>query len=148
MIVDVLDKKELYYNVHNNFKKAFEFIEKVCNENLDLGKYELDGKNLYAMVQEYDTKAEGNWECHRKYIDIQYIVSGEEIIGVAPIQNEKSMIDEKPEKDVAHYSCKTKEIVLNSGEFMVLYPSDLHLPGKAANEPCQVLKVVVKIKAE
>lgn len=148
MLFDRIENIENYKGLGRVYT-ALEFLSKTDFTKIPVGKYELDGDNIYYMVQSYETDPDKIYaEAHKKYIDIQYIVSGEEIIGVAPIQNEKSMIDEKPEKDVAHYSCKTKEIVLNSGEFMVLYPSDLHLPGKAANEPCQVLKVVVKIKAE
>ena len=112
-----------------------------------LGKYELDGDNIYYMVQKYDTSPDKTVaEAHKKYIDIQYIVKGEEIIAVSPIQSEKTEVEAKEEKDVWFYECETQPLILKDGEFMVLYPSDLHLPGKAVNEPKEVLKVVVKVK--
>lgn len=50
MIVDVLENKELYYGIHKNIKPAMEFIEKAVAENFEVGRYELDGKNLFALV--------------------------------------------------------------------------------------------------
>ena len=138
----------------NNYKglgrlyTALEFMAKTDFTNIPIGKYELDD-NIYYMVQQYDTNPDKTVaEAHKKYIDIQYIVKGEEIIAVAPIQTEKKLVDAKEEKDVWHYECETQPVVLKDGDFMVLYPSDLHLPGKAVNEPSEVLKVVIKVKAE
>ena len=138
----------------NNYKglgrvyTALKFMAKTDFTNIPIGKYELDD-NIYYMVQQYDTNPDKTVaEAHKKYIDIQYIVKGEEIIVVAPIQAEKKLVDAKEEKDVWHYECETQPVVLKDSDFMVLYPSDLHLPGKAVNEPSEVLKVVIKVKAE
>lgn len=139
----------------NNYKglgrlyTALEFMAKTDFTQIPIGKYELDGDNIYYMVQQYDTNPDKTVaEAHKKYIDIQYIVKGEEIIAVAPIQAEKKLVDAKEEKDVWHYECETQPVVLKDGDFMVLYPSDLHLPGKAVTEPSEVLKVVIKVKSE
>ena len=146
MIVDVLDKKELYYNVHENFKKAIEFIEKVCNEDLDLGKYELDGKNLYAMVQEYETKDEGNCECHRRYIDIQFIVSGKEIISWNNIKAIPDGVEYNDEKDCCVFPGESAtDVILEAGSYCILFPQDLHKPGMKYKNTEKVKKVVVKI---
>ncbi len=139
----------------NNYKDlgrvytALEFIAKTDFSKIDIGKYQLDGDKIYYMVQKYDTNPDKTVaEAHKKYIDIQYIVKGEEIIAVAPIQAEKKLVDAKEEKDVWHYECETQPLVLKDGDFMVLYPSDLHLPGKAVKEASEVLKVVVKVCVE
>ena len=73
--------------------------------------------------------------------------SGEEVIGVAPIECEKELVDAKPEKDVWHYTCDTQPMTLHAGEFMVLYPSDIHMPGATLGEPVACRKIVVKVKA-
>jgi YhcH/YjgK/YiaL family protein len=82
MIKDHLNQKERYERLHPLFPKAFAFIEKAVKENYAAGKYELEGKELYAMVQEYDSKTDSKTEAHRKYIDIQFVVSGTECIEV------------------------------------------------------------------
>ena len=87
MIKDNLQNCAIYYGAHKNFEKAFDFIKKVELENLPVGKYEIDGKDLYASVQEYNSKleTEAKNEGHRNYIDIQYVVCGEEVIDVCDI---------------------------------------------------------------
>lgn len=146
MIVDVLDKKELYYNVHKGFKEAFDFIEKVCRENLPVGKYELDGKKLYAMVQEYDTKENGDWECHRNYIDIQFIVSGREVIVWDNIANIPEGVEYNPEKDCSKFSKDGgTDVSLSDNTYCILFPHDLHKPGMKYKNVEKVKKVVVKI---
>ena len=148
MIFDRIENINNYKNLGGVFK-GLKFLAETDFTKIPVGKYELDGKNIYYMVQSYETKPDKTIsEAHEKYIDIQYIVKGEEVIAVAPIQAEKTLTDFNEEKDVWHYECETQPMVLKDGDFMVLYPSDLHLPGKAVNEPKEVLKVVVKVKAE
>ena len=56
MILDTMKNKELYYKLGEGFKKGFEFIEKCKAEGIEVGKYEIDGKNVFANVQEYNSK--------------------------------------------------------------------------------------------
>ena len=71
MIFDHIENAENYYGVHKNFKKAFEFIKKALKEDLPEGKYEISGEELFASVQEYNTKKEEECkgETHKKYIN-------------------------------------------------------------------------------
>ena len=111
------------------------------------GKYVLDGDNLFANVFDYDTGEYKTYEAHRKYIDIQFMVKGEELIGVAPFECEKTETEAIPENDVWFYDCKTEAITLIENSFMVLYPNDLHCPGVATKgEALTCKKVVVKVK--
>ena len=100
------------------------------------------------MVQSYDTDPSKTVsESHRKYIDIQFMVEGEEIIGVADISSEKELTEAKEENDVWFYNCKTEPLTLSAGKYMVLYPNDLHCPGVATNgKSLTCRKVVVKVK--
>ena len=100
------------------------------------------------MVQSYDTDPSKTVsESHRKYIDIQFMVEGEEIIGVADISEDKELTEAKEENDVWFYDCKTEPLVLSTGKYMVLYPNDLHCPGVATNGTALTCrKVVVKVK--
>ena len=148
MIFDRIENLNNYSGLGRLYT-ALKFLADTDFTQIPLGKYELDGDNIYYMVQKYDTDPDKTVsEAHKKYIDIQYIVKGEEVITVAPIQAEKTVVDAKEEKDVWHYECETQPLILKDGDFMVLYPSDLHLPGKAVNVPKEVLKVVVKVKVE
>lgn len=146
MIVDVLKNKELYYGIHKNMKPAMEFIEKAVAENLEVGRYELDGKNLYALVQEYDSKTDAKWEYHRKYIDIQFIVSGKEIITWDNIKNVPDGVEYNEEKDIAKFDMDGgTDVVMEAGYYNILYPQDLHQPGRVFDKVEPIKKIVVKI---
>lgn len=146
MIVDVLKNKEIYYGIHKNMKPAMEFIEKAVAENLEVGRYELDGKNLYALVQEYDSKTDAKWEYHRKYIDIQFIVSGKEIITWDNIKNVPDGVEYNEEKDIAKFDMDGgTDVVMEAGYYNILYPQDLHQPGRVFDKVEPIKKIVVKI---
>jgi YhcH/YjgK/YiaL family protein len=147
MIFDTLENIKNYEGLCRVYT-ALEFLSKTDFKTMDLGRYELDGDNIFYMVQEYSTDPEKTIsEAHKKYIDIQFMVEGEELIGVAPINCEKCETQAIPENDVWFYECKTESITLIKNSFMVLYPNDLHCPGVATNGRAMgCRKVVVKVK--
>ena len=103
MIVDNIGNFEKYSALDKKFEKSFEFIKKVAAENLPADKYQLeDNGSLYAIVQEYDSKTPENAkaEGHEKYIDIQYVVSGEEVMEVFDISKATIKTPYNPDKDV------------------------------------------------
>ena len=72
MICENISSTKNYSSINKNFEKAFKFLKNNDLKELALGKYEIDGDNVFASVQEYITKTEEemNWESHEKYIDI------------------------------------------------------------------------------
>ncbi len=146
MILDKLENSKLYKNIHPLFSKAFEYIHKTDFSQLADGKYEIENDKLFAMVQEYNTKdkTEAKPEAHRKYIDIQYIHSGVELVGIATLNNQIPVSDE-PEKDFAFYESETSFIKLEAGMFAVFFPDDLHMPGIKLKQSTKVKKIVVKV---
>ena len=147
MIFDTLNNVENYKGLGRVYT-ALKFLSETDFNKIDLGRYELDGDNIYYMVQSYDTDPDKTIaEAHKKYIDIQFMVKGEELIGVAPIGYDEKETEALPQNDVWFYECKTEPITLIENSFMVLYPNDLHCPGVATNnKPMPCRKVVVKVK--
>lgn len=147
MIFDTLKNVDNYKGLGRVYE-ALKFLAETDFNKIDLGRYELDGDNIFYMVQSYDTDPDKTVsEAHRKYIDIQFMVEGEEIIGVADISSEKELTEAKEENDVWFYNCKTEPLILSAGKYMVLYPNDLHCPGVATNgKALTCRKVVVKVK--
>lgn len=147
MIFDTLKNIDNYKGLGRVYT-ALQFLAKTDFSTMDLGRYELDGDNIFYMVQSYDTDPEKTIaEAHKKYIDIQFMVKGEELIGVAPIGYDEKETQAIPENDVWFYECKTEQVTLIENSFMVLYPNDLHCPGVATNnKPMTCRKVVVKVK--
>lgn len=151
MIFDTLKNCESYYGINKNMEKAFDFIKKAVSENFPAGKYEIDGDNVYASVQEYVTadEKEKKFEGHRKYLDIQYIVSGVENMRVSDISKMKSMIAYSDEKDVEFYE-NTDSFInadVGDGEYAIFLPQDIHKPGLNSKSGANsIKKVLVKIR--
>jgi YhcH/YjgK/YiaL family protein len=146
MIFDTLDNIKNYEGLGRVYT-ALKFLADTDFSKVKLGRYELQGDDIYYMVQQYETDPNKTIsEAHKKYIDIQFMIDGEEIIGVAPFSCEKTETEAKPENDVWFYDCKTEPLTLFKNSFMVLYPNDLHCPGVAVNGAKACHKVVVKVK--
>ena len=136
---------------HPSLFKAVEFLQEVQGKDLEDGRIEIDGKQVYALVQSYLGKPDihqPRFEAHRRYIDIQYLVSGKEYFGWAPLEAmiETDLFNE--EKDIVHGSVAEASITLvrlSEGLLAVVYPEDAHAPGLADGEPAPVKKIVVKV---
>jgi YhcH/YjgK/YiaL family protein len=151
MIADVLKNKDLYTAISPRIKTALEYIAKTDFTTMEPGRYELDGSNLFVLVQAYDSlpKEQGKWECHRKYIDIQYIADGIEQIGFTNVAKMKVTTEYNPEKDIAFLSGDGDYVTLDKGAYGIFFPEDAHQPKIApGNKPGKVKKVVIKIKVE
>lgn len=149
MIYDLISNKDIYLNMGEKYKKAFDFIVKATKENFDIGKYDIDGDDVYANISEYDTKTEGNFEGHKKYIDLQYILSGHEEIYWKNIKDCTLIKDHTPEKDVMVLTAENPVVLdMPAGAFAILYPDDAHAPNRAYKEVSRVKKIVVKIKVD
>ncbi|MDD5064690.1 MAG: YhcH/YjgK/YiaL family protein [Phycisphaerae bacterium] len=150
MVTDKLENAYLYAGLSAKIKKGLEILKDEKLSAKKDGRYEIDGDNIYCLVQRYTTKPieEGRLEAHKKYIDIQFAAEGEEVIG----HSELSQLNiEKPydeAKDVAFYEVpeKINTVKLSKGMFCILFPQDGHMPCCQLAGPCEVLKVVVKVK--
>lgn len=150
MIIDNLKNCEKYNCIHGGFKNAFDFIKKAINENLPLGRYELEGED-FAFIQEYTTRDQEDciFEGHRKYIDIQYIISGVEVIKVADISKTVFKDEYDEQKDVQFFKdCKrAATTVIDAGEYGIFFPYDIHKPGMSLEgNKAPLKKIVVKVR--
>lgn len=150
MIFDNLKNNELYYCLNKNFKKAFDFLSNTDLESLPDGRYEINGDIIYANVQSLKTKPieDKKWEVHRKYIDIQYIISGKEKMGYGLLEDFPDVTTKySEEKDVEFLDgTKYNFINVNENEFVIFYPNDVHAPMLSVEKEENIKKVIVKIK--
>lgn len=149
MIFDTLEHRELYAAISPRIKAALDYLVNTDFSTVETGRYELDGSNLFVLLQRYNSipKEQGKWECHRKYIDIQYIASGIEQIGFSNIDGMKIITEYNLEKDVSFLSGEGDYVTVVKGSYCIFFPQDAHLPKVApGNIPGSVTKVVVKIK--
>lgn len=146
MVLDKIENADLYKNLHPRFAKAFEYIHKTDFSTIIDGKYEIEKDTIFALIQEYNTKdpKEAKLEAHRKYIDIQYIHSGAELIGIAPFHQQPQVVD-KPENDITFFEGEASFVKLETGMFAIFFPEDLHMPGILIHQPATVKKIVIKV---
>ena len=147
MIKDTLKNAKIYSLISENLKKGFVWLQENELNKLPDGKYLIDGDNVYASIQTYDTKEDAKYESHRKYIDIQYMISGSEKIGVTDLTNCKTCIEYDPDRDLEFYdiNCDEEYFELKEGQFMVFFPNDAHKPSISLKTKSTVKKVVVKV---
>jgi YhcH/YjgK/YiaL family protein len=148
MIKDKIENKNIYIGINKKFIDAFKYLEEKNLETLSNGVHKIIEEDIFAIVSEYKTKELdfGLWEGHKKYIDIQYIVRGNEKIGYCNL--EKVLIEKQynVDEDVLLGHANGDFITMNEGDFMILFPQDIHKPGVIDNKSATVKKIVLKVK--
>jgi len=119
---------------------------------MELKRYDIDGNNLYAMLSEYPSKKEedARYESHKKYADIQYVVSGHELISVTKENELKEILQPYDEsKDIMFMTVnKIENHKADPGIFFIFFPEDLHRPGLRDGDSTLIRKMVVKVKLD
>jgi YhcH/YjgK/YiaL family protein len=149
MIYDKLDNIELYKGNSNDIYAGLQYLRDT-DADIAAGTYQINPR-VKAIVSEYETKIENTYgfEAHRKNIDIQYLIIGEEKINCLPLEYLKESKAYDEEIDAAFYverGIKSQELLLGNGYFAILFPQDGHMPQLCVNTPRIVKKVVVKVK--
>lgn len=150
MIFDSVKNAGRYACLSENFRRAFEYLTNTDLTKLPAGRYEIDGDNVYIMVQDAALKpwSEGRWEAHKVYADIQAVIEGYECIGYASVEDAPIETPYAPENDLLFYKeMEGNGAIVRAGEMMVLFPSDAHRPCmQPAEGVTAVKKAVVKVK--
>jgi len=147
MIIDKIENLSMYTSLSERLAKGIDYINKSDFSKIDLGTYKIDGDDVFAMVQEYETKEIENCklEGHNHFIDIQYIVEGEEYIGYLP-KTDQELIEKKEKGDCAFYKGKPTLFKFEPSVVGIFFPDDLHMPCVGLNQISKVRKVVVKVR--
>ncbi len=107
------------------------------------------GDGVFAIEACYDSKprSEGFFESHRKYIDVQVIVAGEELIEVADIARLTVSQAYDAERDLIKYTegAAGSRLAMRAGDVAVFFPTDGHMPSLQLGGPVPVHKTVVKV---
>ncbi len=147
MIFDNIKNVNLYRGMSSKFDKAFDYLVTTDLFNLPCGKYEILGDEIFASVQEYMTKEEGDLEAHKIYADVQFIIKGEEKIGFSKLSDVVSQkIPYNKEKDISFFNGKQSELFLKQGDFAVFFPHDAHAPSLISEDSCYAKQVVEQNK--
>lgn len=141
---------EFYRQYHANmelWKKVFTYLKDTNLETLTPGKYPIDGDQAYASVTEAPSKElnKANWESHRNYIDLQYVIKGKEKIGVSPVDKSTVTSPYDAAKDAANYTADGEYHIASPGTFFLFFPQDAHRPNIKVDGYDTVKKLVIKI---
>jgi YhcH/YjgK/YiaL family protein len=150
MILDTLDQWPRYAAASPLLPVAFRFLETLPADLPD-GRHPLDGDNLFALVQTYQTKPTGAvaFEAHRTYFDIQFLQRGAETILWAPLAACVTVTEPyRTENDAAFFAPPPHHtaLALQPGQFAIFFPADAHAPGLVLHQPTTVRKIVIKVR--
>lgn len=148
--IDTLALKAHFKAFPERWQAAFNFLK---NSNLSLlavGEYEISGQDVYASVSEYTPKepVDCNFESHKKYIDLQYVIAGEEKIGIAKLNSVVPITEYDQNKDIIFYrqDAPATYKIATPNVFFVFFPNDAHRPSMKNTGNIKVKKIVIKIK--
>ncbi len=148
MIYDNLSNIDLYKGLSTDIYTGLLFL-KQANADIENGTYLLNSR-VKIIVSEYETKKvnEYGYEAHKRFVDIQYVLNGEEKVCCLPIEKLKETKVYSEEIDAAFYVAdnKPQEMVIGNGYFAIYHSQDGHMPQLCVDEPQLVKKVVVKVE--
>ena len=150
MILDRIERAACYRSLGSRIAMALDALAQGELIRRPPGRYELDGERVFAMVQEYPTRPveQGKWEAHRRYIDVQFVASGKEVIGCGDIATMKTTQPYDEQKDVIFLEGAGNMFSVPAGSFAIFFPHDAHMPCLACGETAAVKKVVVKVRVD
>ena len=151
MIYDTLEHLDAYHGIHPGVMRGLELLRDTDFSRWEVGRHEIEGDKLFVLIQSYDSKLQNDTpEAHKKYIDIQYLLSGRELMDVAPLEEMTEETEARPENDIWFYrGPMANRVLLGDGRFAVLWPGDAHAPCIAVDQrpqPCR--KCVVKVRVD
>ena len=151
MILDQIKNASFYKGVLPGITAALEKAATYTPDNYPGGRVDVDGDKLFLLLNEYETHSpEGAFlEAHQQYIDVMYMVEGEEIIFVKPTDRLCAITkpyDREGDYLLAELDRDATPIRLCAGQFIVLFPQDAHAPGCYNQTPEAVKKIVAKVR--
>jgi YhcH/YjgK/YiaL family protein len=146
--IDLTEYKRQYNANRELWIKAFDYLRNNDLASLPVGRLKLAGDSVTVSVTNAPDKAfdSTKWESHQKFIDIQYIISGKEKMGVANASQAKVVKAYDEGRDVANYETEGQFYVADPSQFFIFFPQDAHRPSIKVEEG-DVKKIVIKVMA-
>ena len=150
MILDNIKNLEKYEKVHDQIKNILTFLKNFDKNDFKTGRIDINN-NLFASLQTYEPleSSKKDFEVHKDYIDLQYLVTSSERIDFATEDSYGKTYEMDKDgdffltNDIANFS----KLILNEGDFAIFFPGEFHKPGCALEKSGEVKKIVFKIKA-
>ena len=147
MIFDKLERLSVYFD-------SVPYLREICEElsgkdfsSIEIGTYYTEKSHVKYMVQSYETQECKKPEVHKKYADLQLVISGKErfdFASVSPLPESFKEVD-----DIGFYADDlSSSLVLGEGEAVIVFPYEPHTPGLTADTAAVMKKIVAKIPIE
>lgn len=148
-----VDLQEFYTQYHKNkavWDKVYKWFNNTDLLHLAPGEYAIDGKKAFATISEKPLKALANskFEHHEKHIDIQYVIKGEEKIGVAPFSKARVVVPFSSKKDIGYYTEPKKfshYYIATPSSIFIFFPKNAHRPSLQTKTSKTDKKLVIKV---
>lgn len=135
-------------SLEEKIEKAISYVSKLDIYNMEVGRYNIDNDS-YFMVQEYITRERAycRLESHIRYIDVQWVIKGQEEIDSVSINGLQLKEKYNEDRDIIFWKEPTRmqRMVLSENSYVILYPEDAHMPCIAVGKSGKVRKIVIKI---
>jgi len=154
MVIDTLQHAETYMRLGKGIEAALRFFQTYQDDGADLpAKTILDGENIFVNGVNYtsEAKPQGQLEAHQKYIDVMYVVEGEERFYYKPLaQVSHITMPYSAEKEcaLAEIDADAAQVHFSAGQFLIFFPQDAHLAAQLWDKPCKVRKFIAKVAVD
>lgn len=152
MIFDKISNIQCYSSISPNLKEAIDWIKKFDSTCTSQKDYAIRDREIYAFCRKFDPVDEAvqQYETHKSYIDIQYVLSGSERILCAHQDDLEISIPYDSDKDISFLKgdIKPADLILKEGNFAIFFPWDAHKPCLKTAEDEYSLKLVIKVAVE
>lgn len=148
MILDTLENAARYAELKSGISEAFGFLHQPGLDELPDGRYEIVGNRVFAIINRTQGRRidEGELEGHRRYIDIQYVISGNEQMGWKSREGLTNSTEYDEEKDLEFFKGAPDSLIrVPPGAFAIFHPTDAHLP-LIGDGP--IHKVIIKLAVD
>lgn len=132
--------------------KAIAWLRATDMAALEPGRHDIEGDEIFANVMAIQSvpASQKSYEAHRSYLDIHYVIEGEELIGTAPVGECPALQEFSEADDFCLYgdpadAARVTWTLLRAGELCVTPPADAHKPACCAGEPAPLRKACVKV---
>ena len=153
MILTTVTRLSRYASLNSNFPKAFAALAELAAASFEKGRHEVDGETIYINAAEYDTRpaSASGMEHHKRYIDVMWMVSGQETIGVCDTANLTEFTMAYSGKDdvaLAKLVPVYTELKIKAGDVVILFPEDAHAPSMELDGTSHVQTLIAKVEVD
>lgn len=149
MVTDKVENFKKYINLHPAFKDVRDFLLYNDLNKMPNGKYLICGNKIFVNINDYETEndCDRKFEAHRKYIDVQVVLKGEELIGIEDVEYTEPISEYDEEKDLIFLKAQNNCFRLCENRFAIFDTDCAHKPqiSTQENKPVKVKKAIFKI---